>query len=417
MRVLIYVEPALFRADPLTYGSHIRCWVEPLLLCFRHARIEVALATSTALLNLISPGQAPRLCRFAIPSWSILAGCGYRRELYSQALFDGAAAEQAVAGQGLLAPLAAELQTVNAAFQPDVVLATGQNSLLPLVFHQARCLWMEQPLFPRVKRRDRVYLDPCGHQLGSVLERGAELILHQAEVNPALWPDAMTLWKQMQAPRLRQQWRARRVRHAVRELATERQVVLLVLQPPDSISWEGCMGGAIAQEALLAQWAAELPPGWVGIPLYKSYARLPAALEASLGEAFPQLAFLPPELNGNVGEWALPAADAVVAVSSSLAGQALLWGKQAVVVGRTPLRHLASTSLEALAHPGPTLSVQQRLNLLAFLSHRYTFTLAEIRDPTGPFREHFRALVEAADPLAWLLDLSGWTPKQLARLV
>jgi hypothetical protein len=54
---------------------------------------------------------------------------------------------------------------------------------------------------------------------------------------------------------------------------------------------------------------------------------------------------------------------------------------------------------------------------LTFLSHRYTFRLAEIRDPTGPFREVSRALVDAADPLAWLLDLSGWTPKRLARLV
>jgi hypothetical protein len=417
VRVLIYIEPAVFRASPLAYGPHIRGWVSPLLSCFRDAGFEVSLATSAALLNLIPPEEASDLCNFPISSWSILAACGYRRELYSQALFDDIAAEQAVAGQGLLAPLAAELQAVNAAFQPDVVLATGQNSLLPLVFQQARCLWMEQAPFPRLKRRDRLYLDPCGHQLGSVLERGAELILHQAEVNPAFWPDAQALWQRMQAPRLRQRWRARRVRRAVCELARERRVVLLVLQPADWISWEGCLGGAIGPEALLAQWAAELPPGWVGIPLYKPHARLPAALEASLGEAFPQLAFLPPELNGNVGEWALPAADAVVAVSSSLAGQALLSGKQAVVVGRTPLRHLAATRLQALAHPGPTLSTQQRLNLLAFLSHRYTFTRAEIHDPTAPFPEHFRALVEAADPLAWLLDLSGWSPKRLARLV
>jgi hypothetical protein len=35
----------------------------------------------------------------------------------------------------------------------------------------------------------------------------------------------------------------------------------------------------------------------------------------------------------------------------------------------------------------------------------------------GPFPEHFRALVDASDPLAWLLDLSDWTPRRLARLV
>lgn len=388
-----------------------------LLRCLRQDGIEVALATSAALLELIDLEEAPKLHRFSLSSWSMLAACSYRRELYSQALFDGVTAQQALSGHGLLAPLFVELQKINAAFQPDVVLATGQNSLLSLVFSQARCLWIEQAPFPRAVRRDRIYLDPCGHQLGSALEHGADVILHNTEVNPAYWPEAETLWQKMQTPRLRQRWHARRVRRAVRALADGRRVALLVLQPPDSISWEGCLGAAIPPEALLAQWAAALPSGWVGIPLYKRQAPLSADLEVSLQSECPQLAFLPADLNGNVGEWALPEADAVVAVSSSLAGQALLSGKQAIVVGRTPLRHLAASSLEALSTPVPTLSRQQRLNLLAFLSHRYTFTLAEISDPNGPFPAHLAVLATADDPLAWLLDLSGWTPVRLARLV
>ncbi len=96
---------------------------------------------------------------------------------YTIALFNATAAQQGIAGQGRLAALAAQLQAINRAFQPDVVIATGENKLLPLAFPHARCLWIEQAPFPRRKRRDRVYLDACSDQLGSVLEQAGERIL------------------------------------------------------------------------------------------------------------------------------------------------------------------------------------------------------------------------------------------------
>jgi uncharacterized Fe-S cluster-containing radical SAM superfamily protein len=78
---------------------------------------------------------------------------------------------------------------------------------------------------------------------------------------------------------------------------------------------------------------------------------------------------------------------------------------------------LLARHAQALADAGPNLSCQQRAALLAFLSHRYTLTLSEIGDPEGPFSEHLRTLVTSADPISWLLDLSGWTPERLARLL
>lgn len=207
------------------------------------------------------------------------------------------------------------------------------------------------------------------------------------------------------------------VQHAVRSIAGDRRVALLVLQPPDWLTWEGCIGGPAPPEALLACWAAALPEGWVGIPIYKVHARLSPALEASLAFAYPKLLTLPSELNGNVAEWVLPVADAVVTVSSSVAGNALIAGKHVVVSGRSPLCNLASTSLEALPTASPSLTRDQRGALLAFLSHRYSFTLAEICHPNGPFPAHLQALLETPDPVEWLLDRSNWTPERLARLI
>jgi hypothetical protein len=303
MRVLFFVEPVVFRGNPLAFAPHVQGWALPMLQSHGEPAFQWAFASSAPLCALARREQ-PNLACFAIPSWQVLEPCGYNRDSYTIALFNAKAAQQGMAGQGPLAALAAELQAINRAFQPDVVIASGENKLLPLAFSQARCLWMEQAPFPRQKRRDRVYLDPCGHQLGSVLEQAGERIL-ALEVSPAYQAQVEALWQVMQAPGLEQRQQAAAVQQAIRERARGRRVALLVLQPPDWPSWEGCLDAALSPEAVLAQWAAALPPGWVGIPLYKPQACLPAALEASLAAAFPQLAPLPPELSANVAEWAL----------------------------------------------------------------------------------------------------------------
>jgi hypothetical protein len=415
MRILIYIEPVVFRGDPLFLAPHVCGWALPLFHAHRDTDIQWAFASSGPLVEL-AKAQAPDLLVYEIPSWKILRTAEYRRDLYAVALFERTSADQAIKGDGPLAALAEDLQGVNLAFEPDVVIATSQNSLLALIFSKTRCLWMEQALFPRRKGQGRVYFDPCGHQIGSVLEQAAEQI-RGIKVNPAFQSSAMELWKKMMEPNDADQGAVQHVQRAVQALAGDRRVALLVLQPPDWLSWEGCLGDSVPPEALLARWAATLPEGWVGIPLYKPHARLSSALEDSLASEFPNLFPLPAELSSNVAEWLLPVADAVITVSSSVAGHALIYGKQVVVSSRSPLRNLASTNLGVLASPTPSLTPQERLGLLAFLSHRYTLTLAEISNPAGPFRAHLRALLESPDPVEWLLDQSDWTPGRLARLV
>lgn len=415
MRVLIYIEPVVFSGNPLFFAPHIQGWAQRMVQAHQNSTLSWALASSKPLCDLARQ-KLSDLHYFAIPSWSILASCGYRRDHYSIALFDPVAAEQGLNGEGPLAALAAELVAVNRTFQPDVVISTGENSLLPLAFPHARCLWMEQAPFPRQKRRDRIYIDPFGHQQGSVIERAADQIL-STDLPSSLWTQAQAIWRVMQAPALEQLHTSTNIQRAIQDYSLGRRIALFILQPSDRLTWEGCLGTSLSPESLLAQWSTALPSGWVGIPLYKSHARLQASLEASMAQAFTQFTPLPAELSGNVAEWALPVADAVVTVSSSMAGQALISGKQVVVMGRCPLRAMAHTSISALSNPGPTLSIQQRLSLLAFLSNRYTLTLDEVADPNGPFLDHIRTLVLSEDPMAWLLDLSEWSPARLARLL
>lgn len=415
VRVLIYIEPAIFRGNPLFFAPHIQGWAQRMVQAHQNSTLTWALASSKLLCDLARQKLSDLHC-FAIPSWPILSSCDYRRDQYSIALFDPVAAERGLSGEGPLAALAEELQAINRTLQPDVVISTAKNRLLPRVFLQARCLWIEQAPFPRQKRRDRIFIDPFGHQLGSAIEKAADQIL-ASDLPSDLWPQAEAIWRVMQAPTLDQLHTVKIIQRAIHDLSLGRRVALFILQPQDGLTWEGCLGTSLSPETILAQWSASLPSGWVGIPLYHSHARLPASLEASMAEAFPQFTPLPAQLSSNAAEWALPVADAVVTVSSSMAGQALISGKQVVVMGRSPLRALAHTCLSSLSNPGTTLSVHQRLSLLAFLSNRYTLTLDEVSEPNGPFLDHIRALVMSDDPMSYLLDLSGWSPARLARLL
>jgi hypothetical protein len=417
MKILIYIEPVVFRSNPIAGITWVRDWGLAIARGLGKKGNSFALVSSQSLIDLVADQASElELQFFPISSWSILSSCDYRRDLYSISLFEDSAAREAIAGNGPLALLAEQLTAINLIFKPDLVFAMAENKLLFHVFSNAQFLWVDRAPFLRQKRRDRLYLDPCGHQTGSVLQQAADKILN-LDIPSKFLPQIEALWRAMQAPPISQFQRASEIRQAIYSLRSGRDLALFILQPIDWFSWEGCLGYSVQPEAMLAQWAESLPEGWIGIPLYKAHARLSPALEKSLADAFPELIFLPSELSGDVAAWALQEADAIVTVSSSMAGQALISGKQVVVTGNTCFRTLALNNVQDLACKKPTLSRRQRLALLAFLSHRYIFTIDEISNPDGQFPRHITSLLESLDPVSWLLDLSDWSPERLARLL
>ena len=226
-----------------------------------------------------------------------------------------------------------------------------------------------------------------------------------------------TLWGRMIAPADHQHNVCAELLNVMEECAAGALIALLVLQPADWLTWEGTLNQVAAPEVVLARWADALPPGWVGIPMHHPDTHLSEALESSLAAAFPNLKPLPPHLSTNTAEWALAAADAVVTVSSTVAASALIAGKHVVVAPRSAFSGLASTSVESLQEPTPSLSRTQRAALLSFLSHRYSLPMASALNAGGSLMAHLEALVAAPDALEWLLDLTDWSPSHLESLI
>lgn len=412
MRVLFYVEPAVFRDDPLFLKYHVTAWVRSIISALHDQNASFGLASSEPLCRLVEREVQGLQC-YRIASWNILAATNYDRHRYAQELYNPAQGQEGAGGSGVLAPLAAALIDIRAAFAPDLVIATSQNSVVAEVFRDLRCLWIEQAPLPRLRKTARLALDPGGHQVGSILEQ-ASRHLGSVPIDADSLDEAEAAWMRMSAPLPESISRAAEVREAVTLLAGGRRVALLVLQPPDWLTWEGAGAGG-PPATVLAQWAASLPPGWVGIPVHHPAGRMSRQVEESIAQAFPQLALLPEALGSGVAELALPTVDAVVTVSSTTAMTAAISGKRVVVTGQTPYAAIAGKCPSDLEGLRP-LGRPERIALLAFLTHRYTFKLADLAR-SNSFRTHIEDLTRIKQPEAWMTDLEDWTPNRIISLV
>ena len=148
MRTLFFVEPVVFRGDPLFLAPHVMGWGLPMLHAHREASADPwVLASSRALCDLATQ-HVSDLETCALPSWSLLAGLEYDRHRYAAALFDPAITRQACEGKGVLAPLFAALQPIRQSFAPELVIATAQNCVLccPWCFQMPASSGLSRPL-------------------------------------------------------------------------------------------------------------------------------------------------------------------------------------------------------------------------------------------------------------------------------
>jgi len=410
VNVLIYLEPVVFRRDPLL----LRPWVEWLSDMLKVQRtqgesIEFSICSSRAICNLfLELGGVRSDMLFACQQSELLKPFDFQRYSYTRDLFEHPRSSQP-ANQPLLIMLDSLRRMVN----PDVVVSFSENRYLRRSFPQARLLFCELAPLPRLGAPQFLFTDPRGHQADSLLGKVVQPGLEQPVLPES--PDINRLFvERIQSQAVRHPMSGR-VAIWLDSIRKGRRVALMALQPEDWLTFEGSYR-AIAIENLALQWLRELPTGWVGVPTYYPGTCFSSVLEAGIADEVDNVAFAPPEISSGLSELFVPHIDALVTISSTVALTTLLYGKPIVVAGITPFSAFSTGSVSDLDH-APVATAAQRASTLAFLSNGYCHALAQVRSEPGYFSAFLRQFATAEDQEAFFTDLSGWTITKLERII
>jgi hypothetical protein len=271
---------------------------------------------------------------------------------------------------------------------------------------------IEQAPLPRLGHAGRTILDPCGHQVSSIIETHAEQI-RSLPLSPDQVAQASRLLRGLQGYASRAHPQAQAAQAALRQLGDGMKIALLATQPTDWVTYEGAYR-QVEMENLLYCWADLLPDGWIGVPTYHLARRLSPEMEHELVRSHPKLRILPSAYSQGITEALLAAADGLVTISSTSAMTALLFGKRTVVVGRSPFNAWCTRYPEQI---GTTfcLPEDQAARLLAFLTNR----LIECNSDLSADTKCLSAFVEnvlMCSNTQWLFDVTGWSAENALRL-
>lgn len=366
-RVLFFVEPATFRDDPLFLAPWIN-FIDGMVRCSAE-RFEAHLATSRVLAAL---AKASYVSRSDLSSATILEPFGFDRVAYMRDLCLG----DGTRNDALISSLTA----VRARVMPDIVVTWTENTTLRCVFTGIPLLNIELGPMPRSGFALTAHLDPFGHQIGSAFERFAE-----------------PRWDSEPFEVLIAQWLAHFRRKAdedahlsgligwLSKLSSDRRKVVLALQPPDWLTYEG-IGPALDPISLLRRTAASAEPGDLIIPQWHATQHLPSvALLADLQSDHPNVAVPPDGLKVARTESMLPHIDKLITISSNVALAAAILGKELTLLGRCKVSALA-TQLDARPVP--------RTDLIPFLVGSYCRPLSEWISREGAFFDHLRMVAD-----------------------
>lgn len=406
MRVLFYLEPVIFQGNPLFLRAHF-FWVRTFRNAVQRIGGAFGLAANPSLCNAWAQEESaeePPSALFPLDPFRAVAPFGYDRAAYARALYAHANPDS---------PLCRELRQIAESFSPDIVVCTSQSSFVAHAFGSLRTLSIEQAPLPRLGYPLRTVLDPLGHQVNALLAVQAERI-RALPLSETQRVAVSSIWESIRAGLSERDPAAKEACGRLNELGDGDRIALLATQPPDWVTYEGA-GRQIVLEGLIAEWAASLPAGWIGVPTYHPGFRLPEPLEQALATSFPNLRFLPQACSQGTTEALLSVADGLVTLSSTSAITAILSQKHLVVTGASPFNAWAPTRVSELGQ-GPLLRESEVSSTLAFLSHRYSHLQQELEQKPDELAGILEALQACPDPQEWFLDLSSFDAERVRQL-
>lgn len=387
-KILFYLEPAIFRNDPLFLLPHSNWLLE---IC-----TNLSLGESDEMLVMSSPSLCRKVIDILERKFSgavfqtnplhidkVVRAFRGNRKSYAQDLY------QPVGNKENNHYLAESVNYVFENFDPDLVIATSENRYLSVADRQnprrVGTFFIEKAPLPSWAREGRLYLDCQGHQSNSMIAGAWPRIINGVyDEDEAI--KARTFFQRLDEEII-QSRRLQIQRTLLDALNPSRETILVALQPDEWLSWEGALAGALKPLDVLGQCCSNFPDFNIVPTFHKDITGLPSTVLSELQLTYSNIVALPTEVLTDCTEALLPVVDHVYTVSSATGLSALLYGKCLISDSFSYLTGGAITTEDFIAGQRSRLQQKQQANLAAFLLGRYCKNVAELHS-FDEYRKH-----------------------------
>jgi len=345
-RLLVYLEPCIFRDDPNFLQGHLECFINPVLHSLSlGGRLDFLGFASNIFLTLQGLNSArglpwyPKEVKvYPLYNRDLLARFDHCLEDYARDVFDARAC--APDNPGLLNRLSAVIEHAKL----ELVITTSQNRYLTHLSRQLgfSVLSIEFGPLPRLAYPNNRFIAFDGHLSEGAFASPARLRdrlkivpdtgdTSQLRAFEARYLDAIASHPQYGA-----------VCEVIDRLRGEASVSMLALQPEQWLTWEGALGKRRSGSSIIHEALATLRTDKLIVTFHvDESSRISPITLREIWLSDPRLELLPDELSAGFSELFLPFVDELVTVSSNIAMTAFLLGKTVRAIGNSFAKTLA----------------------------------------------------------------------------
>ncbi len=346
MRVLVYLEPVIFRDDPHLLQTHLEHFVCPMLralslggeLAFLGcaSNIFLTLASLDTVRSLQTQPGDVRV--YPLYNGDLLAPFEFSLEDYASDVFSTAAT---------LAPhpqLLQQLTRVVEDARPDVVITTAPNRYLDHLSRQMgfTVFSMEYGPLPRLMHPGNRFVAVDGHLSQGAFASAARLRAALGAMAPSPLGPSIRDFEAGYLASIRLHPQHETVRMHLMGLRRKGTLSMLALQPDQWLTWEGALGKRRSGASIIYEALSTLRTDKLIVTFHADRRR--AINPSTLREVWlsdPRMELLPDDLATGQSELFLPYVDEVLTVSSNVAMAAFLLGKPVRAIGQSFAKTLA----------------------------------------------------------------------------
>lgn len=382
IRVLVYLEPCVFRDDPLFLRGHLERFINPVVDALSiDSKLDFLGFASNMFLCLEGLNHCRALASnprevkvYPLYNADILAQFGFCLEEYARDLFDPDCS--ALSNQVLEQRISLVMQDA----RPDIVITTSQNRYLSYVsrVQSVPVLNIEFGPLPRLVYPDNRFLSFDGHLSAGAFSSPSRLHSAIKSMDTVGAPQSIREFNEGYLRSVRAHPQHDEIRSLIHKLRGEGAIALLALQPEQWITWEGALGKRRSAVSIIHESLARMQSDRLIVTFHAD--KRGQISPESLREVWltnPKLQLMPAHLSSGLTEVFLPYVDELLTVSSNVAMSAFLLGKTVLGIGDSFVKTLERVQLK----PGEAGAAVLRGVVLRFVMERMSVDDATFSNP------------------------------------